>query len=158
MQSGDGFIVILLVVVLAFWLFVYLRGKIRETVEQEPPLEWLMEETVPDDEATRLLGEHGYRVLCGKRRVPVSIAVNDSETLQSRLFIDYMVERDGEYFAVKLAKDRKPMEKTGSAVRDRLFVYQLLDAQTDGVLYVNLQDQLIDCYRFSLTEPDEMEL
>ncbi|MED4601589.1 hypothetical protein P9314_12840 [Paenibacillus validus] len=158
MQSGDGFIVILLIVVLIFWLYKYLRGKMRETVEQVPPLEWLTEEAVPEDEATLLLGEYGYRVLSGKRRVPVYILVNDSESLQSRLFIDYMAERDGEYYAVKLAKDRKPLEKTGSAVRDRLFVYQLLDAQTAGVLYVHLQDKLIDCYRFSLTEPDEEEL
>ncbi|MEK8127519.1 hypothetical protein WMW72_06275 [Paenibacillus filicis] len=158
MQSGDGLIVLLLVVALGTWIYLAVQGKMRKTVENAPPLDWLLQnEEVPEDEATRLLGEHGYRVVAGKRRIPVTIEANGAEKLHSRLFIDYMAEQDGSYYAVKLAKERKPLEHTGSSLRDRLLVYQLLDEHTDGVLYVRLAERQVVLYRFSLQESDSEE-
>jgi hypothetical protein len=158
MQNGDGLVVLLLVVALGAWIYLAVRGKMRQTVENAPPFDWLdAEEEPPEDEATRLLGEHGYRVLAGKRRIPITIVANGTETLQSRLFIDYMAEQDGRYYAVKLAKERKPLEHTGNSLRDRLLVYQLLDKHTDGVLYVRLAERQVVRYRFSLLEPDSEE-
>ncbi|SDD44641.1 hypothetical protein SAMN02799630_03416 [Paenibacillus sp. UNCCL117] len=160
MQSGDGLVVLLVVVAFGFWFYAAMRKKMRETVEASPPLDWLnadAETEVPEDEATRLLDKHGYRVLAGKRRIPITIRADEAATLQSRLFIDYMAEKDGHYYAVKLAKERKPLERTGSSLRDRLLVYQLLDERTDGVLYVRLVEKQVECYRFSLMEADEEE-
>ncbi|WP_159882237.1 hypothetical protein [Paenibacillus puerhi] len=158
MQSGDGLVVLLLIAALGFWVFVSIRGKMRDAVEASPPLDWLSADAeIPEDETTSLLAEHGYRVLAGKRRIPITIRVNDGETLQSRLFLDYMAERDGSFFAVKVAKERKPLEPTGSSLRDRLLVYQLLDEQTEGVLYVRLAEREVVCYRFSLMEADQEE-
>ncbi|WP_245855655.1 hypothetical protein [Paenibacillus rigui] len=94
-------------------------------------------EDVPEDEATLLLERQGFTVLRGKQRIPLEIAVNDDIQLQSRLFIDYFVERDGQMYTVKLAKDRKPLEMTGSSVRDQLLVYQLLYPRTAGVIYLD---------------------
>ncbi|MCS7461628.1 hypothetical protein N0M98_15855 [Paenibacillus doosanensis] len=157
MQSGDGLIIFLILLVLGTWLFYYVRGRMRETVEyglQELP----RADDVPEDEATRLLEQSGYSVVSGKQKVPLNIVVDDGEQLQSRLFIDYFAERDGLYYAAKIAKDRKPMEMTGSSVRDHLLIYQLLYPQISGVLYLDLQQQKVKQFVFEMDlEHDEEE-
>ncbi|MCZ8520632.1 MULTISPECIES: hypothetical protein [Paenibacillus] len=156
MQSGDGFIIGLVVSALVWWLYTALRSRMKETVEAEEPPEILNElEEPPEDEATQLLKDLGYTVLSGKKRVLIHIAVNRRETLHSRLFFDYIAQKDGSYYAVKLAKERMPLERTGSALRERLLVYQLLYPQTAGVLYVNLQGGTVDCYEFELQVANE---
>ncbi|MGF7030372.1 hypothetical protein J2T17_001277 [Paenibacillus mucilaginosus] len=156
MQSGDGFIILLVVAVLAGWLYLAARSRMKEVVEEEglPELLSGLEEP-PEDEASELLKDLGYEVLSGKKRVMLDIAVNRRETLQSRLFIDYVAQKDGAYYAVKVARERMPLEKTGSAIRERLLVYQLLYPQTAGVLYVNLQGGTVDCYEFELQVANE---
>ncbi|WP_281886688.1 hypothetical protein [Paenibacillus sp. YYML68] len=155
MHSGDAWVVVLLVIAAGIWGYFFIQTKLRQAVEETAVHDWEMYGHPPIDAATELLEELGYRVLCGKRRIPIVIQVNEGETLQSRLFLDYMAERDGAYFAVKLAKDRLPMEHTGSSVRDRLFLYQLIEPKTSGVLYVKLDERKVDCYRFRTTEAEE---
>ncbi|GAA4845750.1 hypothetical protein GCM10023310_24570 [Paenibacillus vulneris] len=157
MQNGDGLVIFLIVVVLGTWLFMYVRGRMKETVEQGLyPVPEAQE--VPEDEATRLLESAGYTVVSGKQRIPMQITVNDDEQLQSRLFIDYFAEQDGLYYAVKVAKDRKPIEMTGSSVRDHLLVYQLLYPQTSGVLYLELQQNRVKRIVFHMNmDSDEEE-
>ncbi|WP_079910786.1 hypothetical protein [Paenibacillus sp. 32352] len=157
MQNGDGLVIFLIVVVLGTWLFMYVRGRMKETVEQGLyPVPEAQE--APEDEATRLLESAGYTVVSGKQRIPMQITVNDDEQLQSRLFIDYFAEQDGLYYAVKVAKDRKPIEMTGSSVRDHLLVYQLLYPQTSGVLYLELQQNRVKRIVFHMNmDSDEEE-
>ena len=144
MQSGDGTVIMLIVAAIAIWAFYSIRGKMRRTVDQASPFDYFSDEEVPDDDAVRLLEEYGYEVLCGKRRIPIQISLSDgNEVLQSRLFIDYFAERDGLYYAAKVAKGRKPIEMTGSSVRDHLLIYQLLYPQTTGVLYLDLQQHTV---------------
>jgi hypothetical protein len=101
------------------------------------------------------LSEEGYVIVSGKQRIPIQISVNaDTEPLQSRLFIDYFAEKDGLYYAVKISKERKPLEMRGSAVRDRLLVYQLVYPQTSGVLYVELGQRKVNLIVFELEIED----
>ncbi|TVY11511.1 hypothetical protein [Paenibacillus cremeus] len=156
MQSGDGFIVILIVLGLAAWLYLYSRGRIKRTVEEGSPFDFLTGDDVPEDEAIGLLEEEGYRVVSGKLRIPIQIMVNDEdEVLHSRLFIDYVVKKGSEYFTVKLAKERKPLDMTGSAIREHLMIYQLLYPHTAGVLYVDLETKQVDRFIFDIDADDE---
>ncbi|CAG7642143.1 hypothetical protein ACFQI7_11335 [Paenibacillus allorhizosphaerae] len=150
MQSGDGFVIFLIVVLIGAWLYFYIRAQLRRTVGQPAPLDLIEEEDVPEDDATVLLEEEGYRLVSGKKRIPITISVNDDEELHSRLYIDYMVEKDGLYYTVKLASEHKPLDMAGSAIRDRLLVYQLVYPQTSGVLYVDVLEHQIDRFVFVL--------
>ncbi|MFH5184845.1 hypothetical protein ACHHV8_20580 [Paenibacillus sp. TAB 01] len=142
--------ILLILLVLGTWLFMYVRGRMKATVEETPLPEPPTAEDVPEDEATELLEELGYTVLRGKQRIPIEISIDDKEHLQSRLFVDYVVEQSGEYYVVKLAKDRRPMEMTGGAVRDRLLVYQLLYPYSAGVLYLNVAEQKANVITFEM--------
>lgn len=155
MQSGDGFVIFLIVLLIGAWLYFYIRAQMRRTVGQGAPLELIEEEDVPEDDVTVLLEEEGYRLVCGRKRIPITISVNDEEELHSRLYIDYMVEKDGLYYAVKLARDHKPLEISGSAIRDRLLVYQLAYPQTSGVLYVDMLENHIDRFMFVLDDAND---
>lgn len=155
MQNGDGLVIFLVLLVVGAWIYFYIKGKMRETVEAVGPVEWVADEELPEDEVTKLLASQGFRVICGKKRIPIEILVNGREQLQSRLFIDYMAERDEHYYAVKLAKDRKPMEMTGSSVREHLLVYQLIVPHAAGVLYVDPHTGQVDVFEFhsEITDP-----
>lgn len=103
------------------------------------------------DEHVALMEDAGYDVISGKQRIPLSIQA-DGQAMASRLFIDYVAERKGKTYLVKVARERKPLEWTGSALRDRLFVYQLLVPQCHGILYIDLKDRSIRQVVFTVEE------
>ena len=155
MQNGDGLVIFLIILVLGFWVFLYIRARMKRTVEGEG-LPIPDESPVSEDEVTRLLNEEGYKVISGKQRIPIQITVNDSGPLHSRLFIDYFVEREGLYYTVKSARERKPIETTGSSIRDHLLVFHLLYPQTAGILYVDSHLRKIQRILFQIDNEDEI--
>jgi hypothetical protein len=154
-QNGDGLVICLIILVIAFWIFLSIRARMKRNVEGEG-LPVPDEAPVSEDEVTRLLNEEGYKVISGKQRIPIHISVNDNEPLHSRLFIDYFVEREGLFYTVKLAKERKPMDSTGSSIRDHLLVFHLLYPQTAGVLYVDSHHRNIKRILFQIDDEDEV--
>ncbi|HUC90844.1 MAG TPA: hypothetical protein VMS09_02320 [Paenibacillus sp.] len=106
----------------------------------------------PDDEQIRFLEDNGYDVVSGKHRVPITIGL-DGQPLRSRLFIDYVAEKDGKTYLVKTARDRMPMDWTGSGVRDRLFMYALLVPSASGILFIDSREKSIRTITFIIGEP-----
>jgi len=104
-----------------------------------------------DDEQVKFLEQHGFEVNYGKYRVPITIDL-DGEELYSRLFIDMIAERDGKHYIVKTARERMPIDWTGSGVRDRLLVYALLMPECEGILFVDQKAQLIRTVTFRFSE------
>ena len=102
-----------------------------------------------DDENIRLLESAGYEVLSGKHRIPVAIDL-DGNDLSSRLYIDYIAEQNGTMYIVKTARERMPMDWTGSGVRDRLLVYSLLLPECSGILFVDVRERVIRTIRFQI--------
>ncbi|CAH1210296.1 hypothetical protein PAECIP111893_03191 [Paenibacillus plantiphilus] len=107
------------------------------------------EEVREDDENVRFLEQRGYEVTYGKYRLPITIKL-DGQTLQSRLFIDLIAEKGGKHYIVKTARDRMPMDWTGSGVRDRLLVYALLMPESEGILFVDGKERTIRTITFRL--------
>lgn len=148
---GDWFIMLIAGGLLAIWLFrVFYRwlhqplGVNKVTLGKGGALE-------PDDENIMLLQSAGYEVVSGKHRIPISIGLDD-DMLESRLYIDYIAEQDGDLFIVKTARDRMPMDWTGSGVRDRLFVYSLLLPECEGILFVDAKERIIRKITFHFAE------
>jgi hypothetical protein len=156
MQSGDGLIIFLVLLVFGFWLFRYIRNRMVDKVQQGG-LSIPEDESISADEVTQLLEKEGYIIISGKQRIPIQIAVNEDDPLLSRLFIDYFVEREGLYYAVKTARERKPMDLTGSSIRDHLLVFQLLYPQTAGVLYVDSKQHSVLRIAFQVDNEDEAD-
>ena len=148
MQTGDPFVVVLIVALMLVWLFVAAKRKYRNRW-RGPDIPPHSEVFVPSDEAVRLLEEAGYDILAGKVRLPVYVEL-DGNVMESRLFIDAFAEKDGETYVVRLARERKPIEMTGSSLRDHLLVYHLLYPQTAGVLYVDLPAGAIRVVKFEV--------
>jgi hypothetical protein len=102
-----------------------------------------------DDENVRFLEGAGYDVVSGKHRVPITIGL-DGDILLSRLYIDYVAEKDGNTYLVKTARDRMPMDWTGSGVRDRLLVYALLVPSAKGILFADSKEGWIRTITFQI--------
>lgn len=135
MRSGDTFVVLLLIVTALVWFFA--RGRIWY---KKPRPSFAIpqhdEIFVPSEEAVLLLNAQGYEIVAGKAKLPVTVIL-DGQEMESRLFVDAFVMQDDELYVVKLARDRKPLEMTASALRERLLVYSLLYPEASGVLYVD---------------------
>lgn len=148
MKSGDGLILFLLSAVLVGFLL----SALRNWLSAPPKLKRFIkaDEEIPVTEAVELLEFSGYEVFTVKRKIPIHILVNDTNELQSRLFIDHFAAEGDNVYIVKLARDRKPLEMTGSGIRDQLLVYHLLYNQAAGILYVDPKLRTIDKITFQV--------
>ncbi|NEW06202.1 hypothetical protein GK047_09280 [Paenibacillus sp. SYP-B3998] len=148
MEKGDVTVILLIVfgfVIFLIWRFLYwLQTPMKRGVRVPSTSE------VPEDEVVALLEGAGFDVLAGKTKIPIIITVNDTEQLESRLFIDYFVEKDEKLYLVKLAKERKTLEMTGSSVRDMLLSYSLIYPEAAGVLYVDMGQNKIKKITFHI--------
>lgn len=142
MQSGDSIVIFLILIALAVWTYMRTRKWARDKAGNTMP-DIPVDDEVPEDDAVRLLKEEGYDILSSKKRIPIHIVLNEEETLQSRLFIDYFVQMEDDVYIVKVSKERKPLELTGSGIRDALMCYQLAYPQASGILYVDLTQRKI---------------
>ncbi len=137
LQSGDMYVVIMIVAILAIWLayrfrrWLYTPPSVRLPLPYESPLP-------AEGKATDLLAESGYEWVAGKQRISICMNVDD-EVLESRLFVDGVARRGHELFIVKCSRERQPMEWTGSALRERLLPYFLIFKEASGVVYVDLE-------------------
>ncbi|PDO10879.1 MAG: hypothetical protein BLM47_05090 [Candidatus Reconcilbacillus cellulovorans] len=147
MRGGDIYVVWGILIGLGIWAYFGLKRRLSDASEHPVPTD--EEPAVSDETALGLLREHGYEIVAGKRKVPIHIDAG-GQSLSSRLFIDAVARKDDETFVVRIARPRKPMEWTGSSVRDHLLVYALLYDDADGVLYVDPESRTVRTVRFEL--------
>lgn len=105
--------------------------------------------------AVELLESHGYEIVSDKLKVPLAFKV-ESQVWHSRLFIDYIVRKDGEYFLVRKARERQPLEWTGAGLRRDILPFLLLYPDCAGVLYLDAEQGLIKEITLT-TELDDAE-
>ncbi|MGG4033653.1 hypothetical protein ABEV74_08085 [Paenibacillus cisolokensis] len=148
---GDWIVMVLAGGLIAIWIY---RGLYR-WLHSPPAARRLVlgegAEILADDENVQLLERHGYQVISGKHRVPLHIEV-DGAPMESRLYIDYIAEQDGKTYIVKTARDRMPIDWTGSGLRDRLLVYALLLPECEGVLYTDAKEGTVRVVTFAWNE------
>lgn len=146
--SSDAFVLFLVVFAVCVWGLYALRSWLRE--KPGVPVPEADREHLPKGEAVDLLAEHGYQVVHGKVKVPITVH-KDSEKLTSSLYVDFFAKKDDRMYAVKLARTRKPMDASaGSSIREHLLAYALLYENTSGVLYVDLDKKRVHKIRFEL--------
>lgn len=148
-HAADWFVMIAAGGIIVIWLYRRLYAWLHE-----PPasrIYVLGDGTEPDehDETVRFLAANGYEVVSSKHRIPIEIEL-DGEPLQSRLFIDYVAVKSGKTWLVKTARDRMPVDWTGSGVRDRLLVYALLIPTAAGIVYADPRDNRLRTVTFDI--------
>lgn len=136
MEQGDVRVILLILIVvvcIVFWRFQKWSTSSSRRRGRIP-----RHASIPEDDVVELLEAAGFEVLAGKTKIPITMNVGDRDQLESRLFIDYFVQKEDHVYLVKVAKDRKPLEMTGSAVRDMLLPYTLIYPEAQGILYVDM--------------------
>ncbi|WP_020616778.1 hypothetical protein [Paenibacillus daejeonensis] len=148
---SDWFVMIVVGLLFVIWVYKRFYTWLHEPVTSRLVLLDGGEEPDASDENVRLLETAGYTVSSARHRIPVSVGL-DGELLGSRLYIDYVAEKGSELYLVKTARDRMPMDWTGSGVRDRLLVYALLVPHSAGILYVDAKNGGIRTITFHVNE------
>lgn len=136
MEQGDVRVILLIligIIIVVIWRFKSWFGPSSRSRGGIPS-----HANVPQDDVVDLLEAAGFDVLAGKTKIPLTMQINDREQLESRLFVDYFVQKEDLVYVVKVARERKPLEMTGSAIRDMLLPYTLIYPEAHGILYVDM--------------------
>lgn len=152
MQGEDVFVIILLAAGFSIWGWIALRRWLTFPARQ---VRLTFDEIVVSDENVQFLESSGYEVVSGKKKIPLRIMVDDEEELYSRMYIDYFARPEGDedqLYIVKTARDRKPLDLTGSGIRDALLSYFLLYEQVIGILYVDAKQGMIKKIHFEIED------
>src|SRR5690348_1390397 len=88
MHKGDVYILLLLVVVFIVWFFGLFWRWLQAPSVRKLPVS--VDDSIPQNGTVDFLRQKGYEMLAGKQRVPIHITIDDTDELQSRLFIDYI--------------------------------------------------------------------
>jgi len=150
MESSDWIVSILIGATIIAWALYYLYRWLYMPHRTKLPFEHEDVELPEPSAETDLLESAGYEIISGKRKISLKIEVDD-ERLSSSLWVDYFVRKDDEIYAVKTVRRRKPVDWTGSGIRDYFLPYALVYEQVDGVLYMNTELQVIHRIVFHVT-------
>jgi hypothetical protein len=148
MEKGD--VMVILIILIVFMGFITLRFRHWLISPPKKRFRFPRDVAVVFDETVELLEGAGFDVLAGKTKIPITMTLNDAEELHSRLYIDYFAQKKDQFYLVKVARAHKPMEDTGSSIRDTLLTYSLLFPEASGVLYVDMDQQKINKITFHI--------
>ena len=125
----DTIVIGVFAVCLIVWLFLGLRSWLNRPIPVSLA-ELRLNENIQDSPALTLLEANGYDVIGGKMKVPLAFEA-DNSVLYSRLFIDYVAEREDARYLVKTSRRRQPLERSGPAIRIAFFLiyYCTLDVK-----------------------------
>jgi hypothetical protein len=148
MQSGDELVLLLIIGIIGIAVWVAVRRWL--TAVSQPKWELIPDDEIPVTEAVAMLENAGYEVMTTKRKVPIRMILDDEEELFSRYYVDHFAQSGTDWYVVKIARTRKPLEIRGSAIRDHLLPYQLIYLEAAGVLYVDVALNKIVKIQFEL--------
>ncbi|MCH1639448.1 hypothetical protein MJ257_05005 [Paenibacillus timonensis] len=151
---SDGLLMIVIAGIGAFLLYRGFRSWVRKPFSLRSGIGFEMNEEILEHPAVDMLEQAGYEVVSDKLKVPLTFRV-DGELLHSRLFIDYIAVKNGEFYLVRTARERLPIEWTGSGLRRELLPFLLLYPDCAGVLYVDPEQG--ELKEISLTTEEDEE-
>lgn len=151
---SDGLLMVVIAGIGAFLLYRGFRSWVRKPFSLRSGIGFEMNEEILEHPAVDMLEQAGYEVVSDKLKVPLTFRV-DGELLHSRLFIDYIAVKNGEFYLVRTARERLPIEWTGSGLRRELLPFLLLYPECAGVLYVDPEQG--ELKEISLTTEEDEE-
>lgn len=150
----ENLLMIIFTAILIYLIYLRLRSWLHRPVSLGSHWTFELNDEIIEHPAVTLLEQEGYEVISDKMKVPLSFEVN-GKVLHSRIFIDYIVTKNQQYFLVRSSKERLSMEWTGSGVRKEFLPYLLLYPECTGVLFVDLERNEIKVVKLTSSDEDE---
>lgn len=133
---SDGLLMLIIAGIAVYFAYRGFVSWVRKPLTLRAGLNFEMNEVIKAHPAVDLLEQSGYEVISDKLKIPLAFKTED-KLLYSRMYIDYIAVRNGEFYIVKTARDRLNIEWTGSGLRRDILPYLLLYPDCAGVLYVD---------------------
>ncbi|WP_410768268.1 hypothetical protein [Fontibacillus sp. BL9] len=137
-EYSDSLLMVVIAGVAIFLGYRGFRSWVRKPFTLRSGIGFEMNEEIVEHPAVDMLESAGYEVVSDKLKVPLAFKV-DHQILHSRLFIDYIAVKGGEFYLVRTARERLPIEWTGSGLRRDLLPYLLLYPECAGLLYLDIE-------------------
>ncbi|GIO83645.1 hypothetical protein J25TS5_05770 [Paenibacillus faecis] len=151
---SDAMLMLLIAAIGLYFGYRGFRSWVRKPYPLRSGIGFIMNEEIMEHPAVDLLEAAGYEVVSDKLKVPLAFKV-DGSILHSRLFIDYIATKGGEFYLVRTARERMPLEWTGSGLRKELLPYLLLYPDCAGVIYLDADQGMLK--EITLIADDEEE-
>lgn len=143
--NTDAWVFLIIVVAVAVWIGY---GISRWLDKPPSSINFLLQSAPPGSGPNkRLLEQHEYEVLSGKVRIPIKVRHNE-QTLNTRVYLDYVVKQEDDIYVVKVAKDRDQIQWSGSGIRDQFMALAFLHDQIAGVIYLDTKQQTLHRIQF----------
>lgn len=139
---SDAMLMLLIAAIGLYFGYRGFRSWVRKPYPLRSGIGFIMNEEIMEHPAVDLLEAAGYEVVSDKLKVPLAFKV-DGSILHSRLFIDYIATKGGEFYLVRTARERMPLEWTGSGLRKELLSYLLLYPDCAGVIYLDADQGML---------------
>jgi len=139
---SDAMLMLLIAAIGLYFGYRGFRSWVRKPYPLRSGIGFIMNEEIMEHPAVDLLEAAGYEVVSDKLKVPLAFKV-DGNILHSRLFIDYIATKGGEFYLVRTARERMPLEWTGSGLRKELLPYLLLYPDCAGVIYLDADQGML---------------
>ncbi|WP_055107696.1 hypothetical protein [Paenibacillus ihumii] len=137
-EYTDRFLMVIIAGIAALLLYRGFRIWLRKPFTLGSGVGFEFNENIQEHPAIDLLESEGFEVVSDKLKVPLAFRV-DAQVLHSRLYIDYVVKKHGEYYLVRKTRERQPIEWTGAGLRRDILPYLLLYPDCAGVLYIDTE-------------------
>ncbi|AZK47071.1 hypothetical protein [Paenibacillus lentus] len=154
-EYTDGFLMVVIAGIVLFLLYRGVRIWLRKPFTLGSGIGFEFNENIQEHPAVDLLESAGYEIVSDKLKVPLAFRV-EAQVMHSRLYIDYVVRKHGEYYLVRRTRERQPLEWTGAGLRRDILPYLLLYPDCAGVLYIDVEMGLIKEITLS-TDLDDAE-
>jgi hypothetical protein len=117
-------------------VFLYFKLKKWLFQQQHAVFPFKKQTDIKKNAATQLLVNNGFEVISAKKNIPIQMQL-DGVPYQSRYFIDYVVQKEDLWYIVKIEKQKKPFQWTGSSLRHDLYPFHLLYPSASGVILID---------------------
>ncbi|GIP58087.1 hypothetical protein [Paenibacillus woosongensis] len=152
----DGFLMVAIAGIALLLLYRGFRIWLRKPFTLGSGVGFEFNEDIQEHPAVDLLESAGYKIVSDKLKVPLAFRVEE-QVLHSRLYIDYVVKKHGEYYLVRRSRERRLVEWTGAGLRREILPYLLLYPDCAGVLYIDTEQGQIKEITLSTDSDDADE-
>lgn len=148
---GDNIVIAAIVLLLIVWV----GAAIYYGLHRSEPLEelHLNDSYVHDEEVERMLEKEGFEIIGGKYYIPLHIRVNDNEEQMTRVWVDCMVQRDKDWFPVRIVRERMELDWSSAGLRRLWSAYRLALPEAAGIVVINQADRSVKVICMDIGEP-----
>lgn len=148
---GDNIVIAAIVLLLIIWATAAIYNGLHRSESLEEL--HLNDSYVHDEEVEIMLQREGFEIIGGKYYIPLHFRINEQEEQMTRVWVDCMVQRDKDWFPVRIVRERMELDWSSAGLRRLWSAYRLALPEAAGIVIVNQADHSVKVICMEIGEP-----